>query len=145
MSVTAVRQLRAVVLLTLLGLALVHAGLPATAAGAGKKEPTPTLLWKTYPLRERPTGRDRATINRGPRILSQRTAEGEARGKSAAPRSLAMILWLSLGALFLGIAALPEMAFPNPKFADFFARRRVSLTLVGVAALLGAVIALALG
>lgn len=145
MSSSAVRQLCAVVFLTLLGLALVHAGpITTAAADAGEQRHPPTLLWKKYPLKERPTARDVVTIDRALRILDTRTTQGGRRGPAAA-RSPAIILWLGLAVLLLGIASLPDVAFPDPRVAAFVTRWRTEVVVVGGAVLLCVLVALVLG
>jgi hypothetical protein len=170
MNTTAIGQLRRVVLLTLLGLVLVLAGSVTTAAaGVGKKQEPPELLWKTYPLKERAPARkpaparrrsparepaharkraparDVTTISRGIGILNARSAGRQLTHNPAGPRSLVMIVLLGFAMLLLAIAALPQLVFPNPQVADFVVRRRAVVTATGAALLLGTLIALGLG
>jgi hypothetical protein len=146
MNTTAIGELRRVVLLTLLGLVLVLAGSVMTAAAsAGEKQEPPELLWKTYPLKEHAPVRDVTTISRGLGILNTRSAGRQLTDNQAGPRSLVMIVLLGFAMFLLAIAALPQLAFPNPRVADFLARRRAVVTATGAALLLGILIALGLG
>jgi hypothetical protein len=73
MNATSVRHLRRLCLLSLLlGGPLVAAGLTPTTAHA--KPPTPTLLWKTYPLRQRPTQTEQLALSRA--LKEKRVAMG---------------------------------------------------------------------
>jgi len=146
MNTTAIGQLRGVALLTLLGLVLVLAGPVMTAAaGGGEKQEPPELLWKTYPLKERAPTRDVTTISRGLGILNARLAGRQLTHNPAGPRSLVTIVLLAFDMLLLAIAALPQLAFPNPRVTDFLARRRAVITATGAALLLGILISLGLG
>jgi hypothetical protein len=137
MNLKGLRQLRTVLLLTLLGIALVLGSSLATAA-AGPIAHPPKLLWKTFPLKQRPTGPGVTTRHRSK--PHRRTAVSQPALKSATQRSLALILSLSFAALLLGIAALPQAAFPNPRFADALVRRRAVVAAAGAALLLTAVL-----
>jgi hypothetical protein len=55
------------------------------------------------------------------------------------------IVLLAFDMLLLAIAALPQLAFPNPRVTDFLARRRAVITATGAALLLGILISLGLG
>jgi hypothetical protein len=146
MNTTAIGQLPGVVLLTLLGLVLVLAGSVMTAAaGSGEKQEPPELLWKTYPLKERAPARDVTTIGRGLGILNARSAGRQLTHNPAGPRSLVTTVLLAFATLLLAIAALPQLAFPNPRVTDFLVRRRAVVTATGAALLLGILISLGLG
>jgi hypothetical protein len=56
-----------------------------------------------------------------------------------------MIVLLGLAMLLLGIATLPQVVFPDPRVADFLARRRTEVTATGAALLLVILIAFLLG
>lgn len=142
MKLTAVGQLRAVISLTLLGLVLVLAGSVTTAStGVSEKRDPPALLWKTYPLKERATAQDSATISRALGILNTRTAGQQLARNPAGQRSLLMIVLLGLAMLLLGIATLPQVVYPDSRVAGLLARRRAEVTTSGAAVLLGILIA----
>ena len=151
MKLTAVGQLRGVILLTLLGLLLVLAHSVTNAATAvSEKRDTPALLWKTYPLKERATAQEATaqevtSISRALGILNARTAGQQLARNPAGQRSLVMIVLLGLAILLLGIATLPQVVFPDPRVADFLARRRTEVTATGAALLLVILIAFLLG
>jgi hypothetical protein len=135
MKLTAVGQLRAVISLTLLGLVLVLAGSVTTAStGVSEKRDPPALLWKTYPLKERATAQDSATISRGLGILNTRTAGQQLARNPAGQRSLVMIVLLGLAMLLamlvLGIATLPKVVYPDSRVADLLARRQAEGILI---------------
>lgn len=137
MSIKALPRLRTVLLLTLLGgTLLLGSSLTATAAAGSKGNP-PKLLWKTYPLKQRPTGP--TTIPRSAR--NQRTAVLQRPLKMATRPSLILILSLSLAILLLGVASLPQAAFPNPRVAHAVASWRLAVTAAGVVLFLASVIA----
>jgi cytochrome bd-type quinol oxidase subunit 2 len=146
MKLTAVAQLRGVTLLALLGLLLVLAGSVTNAATAvSEKRDPPALLWKTYPLKERATAQEVTTISGALGILNARTAGQQLARNPAGQRSLVMIVLLGLAMLLLGIATLPQVVFPDPRVADFLARRRTEVTATGAALLLVILIAFLLG
>lgn len=145
MNITAIRRLRRVVLLTVLGLVLAIAGSVMTAgAEVGGKRHPPTLLWKTYPLEGRASARDVTTISRSIGILEAPGTGQQLAGNPAGPRSLAVIVLLGFPMLLLGVAALPQLVFPDSRLADLLARRRTEVTATGAALLLGILIAFAL-
>jgi hypothetical protein len=146
MKLTAVGRLRGLLLLALLGLLLVLAGSVTTAAtGASEKRAPPALLWKTYPLEERASAQDLTTISRTLGILNARTAGQQLARNPAGQRSLVMIVLLGLAMLLLGVATLPQVAFPDPRVGDFLARRRTEVTATGAALLFIILIAFLLG
>jgi hypothetical protein len=119
MKITTVRQLRTVVFVTLLALALVLPGaLTAATAGAGKKRHRPTLLWRTYPLQQRPTASDVTTINQG--IVNQPAASRSQKPKSGPDPVIVTALVLTIlcsGAIFLA-------SYREPLRAGIGSRRR---------------------
>jgi hypothetical protein len=120
MKITTGRQLRTVVLFTLLALALVLPGaLTAATAGAGKKRQPPTLLWRTYPLQQRPTASDVTTINQG--IVNQPAASRSQKPKSGPDPVIVTALVLTIlcfGAIFLGSYREPVRAGIGSKRRD---------------------------
>jgi hypothetical protein len=126
-------SLRIALLLTMLGLALAHAGPATSAPDPGKKQQKqPTLLWKLYPLEQHPTALDRVTIRRALRLLDATSADQQAR---ASRRSPGVVFLLLVAAFLLGISALPGPAFPNREMSGFVVRWRTELLLAGGAAL----------
>jgi len=56
-----------------------------------------------------------------------------------------LVVLLALSILLLGLAALPQVAVPDPRFNDVLARHRLEIAGVGTAALLAVVITFLLG
>jgi hypothetical protein len=128
------------VVLAVLALVLAGAFIPP-ATGSREERPPPKLLWKAYPLKDPATARDVATINRALTIFNERAAAKQPGRRTPT----ALIVFLGLAALVIGVAALPGVAIPEPRVAGLVARRRAELVLAGAVLLLGVLIALVLG
>jgi hypothetical protein len=138
MSFSAASQLRTAFLLTLLGGALLLGSSLTASAAAGSKGNPPKLLWKTYPLKQRPSDPVETAIHQSPR--NQPTAVLQPSLKTATGRTLVLILSLS-AILLLGVASLPQAAFANPEFAEALVRWRWAVAAAGVVLFLASVIA----
>jgi hypothetical protein len=114
-----------------LGLALVH----AAPASSPKPRQQPTLLWRTFPLDQRPTRHDEVTITRALRLID----ESPTASAQADARSPEVILVLLAAALMLGLAALPQTVLQDVAVTAFAERWRRELLLVGGALLLAGV------
>ncbi len=138
MSIKPLSQLRTVFLLTLLGGTLLLGTSLTVTAAAGSKANPPKLLWRTYPLKQRPTTPVVATIHQSPR--NQPTAVLQEPLRTSTGRALVLILSLS-AILLLGVASLPQAAFSNPELADALVRWRWAVAAAGVVLFLASVIA----
>jgi hypothetical protein len=135
--------LRAVLVLTVLGLALAQTGVATTAPDPGRQgHRQPTLLWRIYPLAQHPTARDEVTIRRALRLLGP-ISTGQAARDSG--RSAAAVFFLVIAAFLLGISALPQPAFPDRELSGFVVRWRTELVSAGAAAFVVAVLLIVLG
>jgi hypothetical protein len=114
------------------GLASAQAAPATTATGSPKPRQQPTLLWRTFPLEQRPTKRDEVTITRALRIIDESATASAPRDA----RSPAGVLLLLAAGLRLGLAALPETAFQDAGVTAFAERWRRELLVVGGAMLL---------